>query len=93
MFRGDTLTFTLTLPEKADGEAWLRTGIGHARIARQETIREICCSESPLGRNWSDIPMKQTAPDRFEVTLPLCEVGHFEAKACFLDAGSLQPLV
>lgn len=36
-FRGDTLTFTLTLPEQRKGTAYLRTNLGHADIARKDT--------------------------------------------------------
>ncbi|GBC60302.1 glycogen debranching protein [Desulfonema ishimotonii] len=92
LFRGDTLTFTVSLSEEAEGRAWLRTGIGHARIAREEIIRDVRHNESPLGRNWFDIPMTPAGKRRYQVTLPLCEVGHFEAKACFLPKNRPDPL-
>ncbi|MFH1993922.1 MAG: amylo-alpha-1,6-glucosidase [Pseudomonadota bacterium] len=92
MFRGDTRTFTLTLSRAEKGSAWLRTNIGHAATAREEIFAEAERDESPLGRDWFDIPMKQVGDRHFEVTVPLCEVGHFEAKCFFLKAGKFTPV-
>jgi predicted glycogen debranching enzyme len=85
------LTLTLELPQSASGTAWVRTNIGHAKIVREEIIREVEKNETPLGRAWFDIPMQRVDDRRFETTLPLCEVGHFEAKCYFLKAGDVQP--
>ena len=74
------------------GNAWLRTNIGQAGVARREIIREVLHDESPLSRDWFDIPMRKTAPSRFEVRVPLAEVGHFEAKAYFLPDGKPDPV-
>ena len=90
-FCGDLLTFTLTLPRAQSGNAWVRTNIGHSKIIRNETIQEVEENKTPLGRAWFDIPMKRVEDRRFEATLPLCEVGHFEAKCFFLKEGELQP--
>jgi len=84
-FRGDTQRFTLTLGEPRRGSAWLRTNIGYAAIGRREIIRSVHHGETPLGRDWFDAPMIQIDARHFQVTLPLCEVGHFEAKCFFLD--------
>jgi len=92
LFRGDTKTFTLLLPCKEEGSAWLRTNIGHAGIAREEIIREVVNDEPPLGRDWFDIPMSRVDDLRFQVTLPLCETGHFEAKSFFLKKGEVDPI-
>ncbi len=92
LFRGDTKTFTLLLPCKEEGSAWLRTNIGHAGIAREEIIREVVNDEPPLGRDWFDIPMSRVDDLRFQVTLPLCETGHFEAKCFFLKKGEVDPI-
>ncbi|MCK5508571.1 MAG: glycogen debranching enzyme N-terminal domain-containing protein, partial [Desulfobacterales bacterium] len=92
LFRGDTKTFTLSLLCKEEGSAWLRTNIGHAGIAREEIIREVLNDEPPLGRDWFDIPMSRVDDLRFQVTLPLCETGHFEAKCFFLKKGELDPI-
>jgi len=91
-FRGDTCTFTLSAHEEAKGSAWLRTNIGQGRIVRSEILREVLHDESPLSRDWFDIPMKEIGHGIFTVTLPLCEVGHFEAKSYFLAEGKTDPL-
>ncbi len=90
-FCGDTLTLTLELPQSQSGTAWVRTNIGHAKTIREEIIGEVEKNEPPLGRAWFDIPMQRTDDRRFEVILPLCEVGHFEAKCYFLKEGDVQP--
>jgi predicted glycogen debranching enzyme len=90
-FCGDLLTFALTLPQPQPGTAWVRTNIGHAKMIRNEIIREVEQKETPLGRAWFDIPMKQVDERRFEAVLPLYEVGHFEAKCFFLKEGDAQP--
>ncbi len=88
-FRGDTITFTLSLPESRPGSAYLRTNIGHADIARSEIIRNVVAQETPLGRDWFDIPMRRTDATHFTATLPLCQVGHFEAKGYFVSDDDL----
>ncbi len=92
LFRGDTITFTLSLSCKVKGCAWLRTNIGHAGISRREKIREVHYDESPLGRDWFDIPMTRVDDQNFRVILPLCEVGHFMAKCLFLGKGESDPI-
>ncbi len=92
MFRGDTRTFSLTLPHAEKGGAWLRTNIGHASTARREIFADVLRDEPPLGRDWFDIPMKRIGNRHFRVTVPLCEVGHFEAKCFFLKKGESTPV-
>ncbi len=92
MFRGDLQTFTLTLPHAEKGNAWLRTNIGHACITRAEIFGGVRRDEPPLGRDWFDIPMKRIGDRRFQVTVPLCEVGHFEAKCFFLQKSEATPV-
>ncbi len=91
-FSGDVLTFALTLPAGMRGAAWVRTNIGHAGIVRTEIIRSVHFQETPLGRDWFDIPMRRVAPHRFEAKLALCETGHFEAKCFFLPQGESSPV-
>jgi predicted glycogen debranching enzyme len=91
-FRGDIQTVFLSLAQPQRGDAWLRTNIGHADISRTETIKEVRHNETPMGRDWFDIPMKRVSDRRFQVTLPLCEIGHFEAKCFFLKKGDTQPI-
>ncbi len=95
-FRGDTITFVLYPDPYANpprkGKAWLRTTLGHARTCREE-LRETVLSEvPPLGRAWYDIPMTQVSPEKFEITVGLCEVGHFEAKCYFLPENASIPV-
>ncbi|MBW2099501.1 MAG: glycogen debranching enzyme N-terminal domain-containing protein [Deltaproteobacteria bacterium] len=91
-FRGDTQTFKLSLPRKEKGNAWLRTNIGYADIARKEIVREVNHDEPLLGRDWFDIPMKRLDNQHFKLTLPLCDIGHFKAKCLFLKEGESDPL-
>jgi predicted glycogen debranching enzyme len=86
------MTIRLTLPRNIHGRAWLRTHMGHADISRREVIAEVLERESPLCRDWFDIPMVQTAPCQYQVTIPLRETGHFEAKPYFLEEGNPDPL-
>ncbi len=91
-FCGDTLTFTLTVPQSENGTAWVRTNIGQAAEIRRETLRNVEQDDPPLGRAWFDIPMQRRDAQTFTVTLPLCESGHFEAKCFFLAQGRTTPL-
>ncbi|UCG09320.1 MAG: glycogen debranching enzyme N-terminal domain-containing protein [Desulfobacterales bacterium] len=91
-FRGDMLTFALTLPHPQRGSAWVRANLGHAKPSREEIIREVEHDETRMGRDWFDIPMHQVDETHFTVTLPIIEVGHFEAKCFFLKKGELSPI-
>ncbi len=91
-FRGDVQTFRLYTDKDIQGKAWIRTNIGQARIIRQEIIDEITHETPKLGRAWLDIPMRKKNNRHFEITLALCEVGHFEAKCFFLPEGETMPL-
>ena len=90
-FVGDSETFILSLSYKEKGSAWLRTNIGRAKISRAEIIKNVLYNEPPLGLDWFDIPMEPADDFNFKVILPLCEVGHFEAKAFFLKKGEDKP--
>ncbi len=90
-FRGDTLTFNLTLDRPRQGSAWLRTNIGSAKVIRKEIVRDVHSEKAPLGWDWFDRPMVPIDKRRFRITLPLCETGHFEAKCFFLEKGASQP--
>jgi predicted glycogen debranching enzyme len=91
-FRGDTIIFTLTLAAPVHGTAWLRTNLGHIAVTRNEIFNDVERDQTPLARDWFDIPMKAIDPATFRVTLPLGEVGHFEAKCFFLPEGQFQPI-
>ncbi|MBA3017170.1 MAG: glycogen debranching enzyme N-terminal domain-containing protein [Proteobacteria bacterium] len=92
MFQGDTKSFSLSLSHSEKGAAWLRTNLGHAKITRREIIREVNNNETPLGRDWFDIPMRQVDERHFQVTVPICDVGHFEAKCFFMRNGESNPI-
>ncbi|MFV9645668.1 MAG: glycogen debranching enzyme N-terminal domain-containing protein, partial [Desulfobacterales bacterium] len=92
LFRGDTITFTLLLPCNKKGRAWVRTNIGHTEITRDEIIKEVINDEPPLGKDWFDIAMTRLDDRKFQVVLPLCEVGHFQAKCLFLREGESDPV-
>ncbi|RUA02590.1 MAG: glycogen debranching protein [Deltaproteobacteria bacterium] len=91
-FRGDIETFELNLSTEMEGTAWLRTNLGHGNVIRQEIIDHVHRGIQPLSRAWFDIPMTAIDTGRFQVTLPLCEVGHFEAKCYFLETDKPMPL-
>lgn len=92
MFQGDVVTFFLELERPDRGGAWLRTNIGHGHITRQEIIRRVHFGEPALGRDWFDLPMTRVDERHFRLTLPLCEVGHFEAKCFFLPVVAADPI-
>ena len=92
--QGDTLEIILqTEPNPADnGQAWVRTNIGHAAIARTERIQHVDDNTPMLGRDWFDFPMQKDAPGCFSILLGLAEVGQFEAKCFFLPENAEEPL-
>jgi predicted glycogen debranching enzyme len=89
--RGDALTFTLTLPAPAAGSAWVRTNLGQAEVTRREIVDQVESGAPPLARDWYDLPMARLDAHRFQIVLPLGEVGHFEAKCFFLPEGGQTP--
>ncbi|MDQ1331739.1 MAG: hypothetical protein QG578_2007 [Thermodesulfobacteriota bacterium] len=91
-FRGDTQIFILSFPTPLKGSAWLRTNLGHAVTGRNEIIREVLYDEPPLGRDWFDLPMKKLNETTYRINVPLCEVGHFEAKCFFVKEGDVNPI-
>ena len=86
-FRGDLIIFRLTLSRPVKGFAAVRTNLGHAGITRREYINSVDLQAPDLGRDWFDVPMNASGEGEFEVTLPLTDVGHFEAKTFFLPQG------
>ena len=49
-------------------------------------------NETRLGRDWFDIPMQRVDEKSFSVSLPLVEVGHFEAKCFLVDEKGNDPI-
>ena len=90
-WRGDTLRTTLDLGAPRKGRAAFRTNLGRAAVRRAETIAETEKGETPMARAWTDFPMRETAPGRFEAEIQLDETGVFSGKACFFPEGSSVP--
>ena len=91
-FRGDSLVFNLSLSLNLQGTAWMRTNLGHAAVTRREIIDEVCCGSPRLEKDWFDIPMKKASATLFQIRIPLCQVGHFEAKCYFLEENETNPI-
>ena len=85
-YAGDTITFTLEGLEGRAGRAILRSTIGRAAVRRRELIEHNEKGTPVLGLDWHDLEMKPVSAGKFSLTLPLVEVGVFEAKCCFLPA-------
>ncbi len=92
LFQGDTITFTLIIDQDVDGHAWLRTNLGHAEVARRESIEEVEIHRPPLGRDWYDFPMRKIDASHYRITLPLVDVGHFGAKCFLMEKGKAEPI-
>lgn len=91
-FRGDILTFRVSVPDGINGTVWVRTNLGRARIIREEAVRFVHDNLPPLARDWFDIPLTRQKTNEFEIKLPLREVGHFEAKCFFLNSDRPDPV-
>ncbi len=91
-FRGDLQRFSLRVKKGATGAAWLRTNIGWAGIGRREIIGAVERDEAQLGLDWFDLPMVRIGADRFEIGVPLAQVGHFGAKCYFQPDNGEAPL-
>jgi len=83
MYCGDCICFTLTLSKKANGNAWVRTNLGSAAIARKEIIRRVEKNEIKLDEAWYDIEMETIDDLVYEIVLPLHQTGFFQAKCFF----------
>ncbi|MBF0100480.1 MAG: glycogen debranching enzyme N-terminal domain-containing protein [Desulfobacterales bacterium] len=95
-FQGDKIVFRLFGAPVDQGTAWVRTNIGHGSVYQREVIEAVMHDTSRLGMDWFDIPMKpetvNSETNCFKVTLPLHEVGHFEAKCFFLPEHETFPV-
>ena len=88
---GDVLEVSLRLEEPCQGRAAFRTNLGQAAVQRREVIGRTESGIAALGRDWHDVPMRESAPGVFAVRVPLVEVGVFAGKACFFAEGSSVP--
>ena len=93
-FAGETVCFTLSgIPEEISGRAVVRTNIGGAVRHRTELIERTELNRIPRNSDWQDVEMLPgELPGEYRITLPLPEIGVFEAKCCFLPDGSVNPL-
>ncbi|MCK5802270.1 MAG: glycogen debranching enzyme N-terminal domain-containing protein [Lentisphaeria bacterium] len=82
--RGDTFTVELMLDGAAVGAAYVRTNLGRACIARQDTIAHTEKQAPILARDWHDVPMRSLGDGRYVLRIPLLETGLFKAKPFFL---------
>jgi predicted glycogen debranching enzyme len=88
---GDRLTIELhPEPGEASGvRAFLRTNLTRAKVARREVVARAGLTHQETltfaGASWRDIPLK-SKDDHWSLDLPLIEVGHFRAKAYYVDA-------
>ena len=90
-FRGDTFVLSLSTPKGMAGSAWVRTNLGHGHVTRREVMDAVRFGKPRLQRDWFDIPMNRVSEDLFRILLPLCEVGHFEAKCYFREEAKSTP--
>ena len=88
---GDTFKVALNLDYPRAGRAAFRCNLGNAKVRRAEIIAETERGEVPLAKAWTDIPMVQVSPTRYELEVRLGEVGIFSGKACFFAEGSAVP--
>ncbi|MDA0989594.1 MAG: glycogen debranching enzyme N-terminal domain-containing protein [Verrucomicrobia bacterium] len=91
-YTGEVITLRLTVfPALGAGHGWVRSNIGRAGMRRREIVGRVE-QEIPIRfRDWHDIPMRATEAGDFELTLPLTEVGIFEAKIFWLPEGGHEP--
>ena len=91
-YSGECLKLSLTLSEKTEGAAFVRTNLCRGALRRREVIDQVEHGKARFGRDWHDIPMPETLPGTYSITFPLCEVGMFEFKCFFIPQGSHEPL-
>ena len=93
-FVGDFVEFSLggkdavTWRQKG-WNARLRTNLCRAAIQRKEIIESKFTKVSLAGASWRDVPMKWVE-NRWVLSLPLIEVGYFEAKPYAMDPDGFQ---
>ncbi|MBO5667661.1 MAG: glycogen debranching enzyme N-terminal domain-containing protein [Lentisphaeria bacterium] len=86
-FTGETVTFRLSgVTENVRGKAILRTNIGGGAAKIDEQLEKSLFNRTPKGSDWHDLDMHAAGAGVYQLTLPLTEVGIFEAKCCFLPA-------
>ncbi|MBR0458227.1 MAG: hypothetical protein IJJ26_03230 [Victivallales bacterium] len=85
-YAGDSLKILLETSCTEDASAFIRTNYGSASVRRRACIAHVE-QGTPLGAGgWQDLPMTACGDGRFELELPLFEVGLFDFKACLVTA-------
>ena len=88
-FCGEYIEFVVETSE-GNCAAFLRTNINQSKKANLEIVQKIENNILPLSNDWSDIPMQQIEPFKFNINIPLMEIGNFEAKVYVrLEDGSI----
>ena len=89
---GDVIVFELDGSDAPVGKAFLRSNLGRAGIHRKEIIAGTERGETALGRDWHDIQMVDQGDRRYTISLPLTEVGRFDAKTFILPEDGSRPV-
>ncbi len=76
---GDVFQLTLTVPQKAL-RPFLRTSLGGAKEQHAARILKTEENLTTSRNNWMDLPLNEVSECKYEITLPLFEVGYFAAK-------------
>lgn len=92
LYRGDRLEVKLQAGPAPEGQAYLRTNIGHARTRRREIVEHVEEDRPILARDWHDWPMRRVNGSQYALALPLLESGRFEAKAFLLPKPGDEPI-
>ena len=86
-YHGNKITFSLFVSSQLNGEAFLRSNIGNAKIHRKEIIDLVENDVPRTDADWRDTQMLRISEREYTITLELNEVGTFEAKAFFRKEG------
>ena len=78
---GDQVAFSLHPGTATAGGAFLRTNLRQVARHRAELIAAVEQGFPPPGLDWEDLPMAPDGTGGWSLTLPLPDVGSFEAKA------------
>ena len=81
---GDQVAFSLHPGTATAGGAFLRTNLRQVALHRAELIAAVEQGCPPPGLDWEDLPMAPDGTGGWSLTLPLPDVGSFEAKAYLL---------
>lgn len=93
-FAGDFVDFCLSSPDakrwhEAGWTARVRTNLGRAAVQREEIIESKFSKVSLAGASWRDVPMRWDG-SKWVLSLPLTEVGYFNAKPYAMDPDGFQ---